>query len=350
MRRRVKEAMTTLRLIGVAGLALAIGGARWDRPASPALAVDAWTLVYPRPATGKYEDFAFPNDHDGWLVTARGDILHTTDGGVHWVSQASGLSGLRSIDFYDEKHGFAGSLQGRLYATTDGGATWNDITNTLPASAKGFCGMTHVGRQVHIVGRYNLGATDYFYSRDGGKTWQHSDLNAMAQGLVDVMFLDQNTGFIGGMAKSGPPGAGPAVILKTTDGGKHWHPVFEPAGGRGFVWKLFPINKKLIYASLQSQDGVERIAKTTDSGEHWDTLTVATGQPHSPGLQGIGFLDENVGFVGGFHRTLYATTDGGKTWAEVSTIDLGLVNRFERVGKTLITAGAKGVYRFDGLP
>jgi photosystem II stability/assembly factor-like uncharacterized protein len=208
--------------------------------------------------------------------------------------------------------------------------------------------MTHVGKEIHIVGRYNLGAADYFYSPDEGKTWTHQSLRDMAQGLVDVMFLDRKVGFIGGMAKSADEGQSPAIILKTTDGGRHWHPVFEHAGGRGFAWKLFPISKKLIYASLQSQDGTERIAKTTDQGEHWDTLTVATGKAKSPGLQGIGFLDENVGFVGGFHQTIYATTDGGKTWSEL-TIGLGLVNRFERVGKTLITAGAKGVYRFDGI-
>ena len=338
-----------LRVAAAGATVLVAGGAKWSPEPSPAVTLDSWTLIYPRPATGKYEDFAFPNDHDGWLVTARGDILHTRDGGTNWETQAGNMPGLRSIDFLDEKHGYAGSLMGKLYETTDGGATWKDITSTLPGSPKGFCGMTHVGKQVHIVGRYNLGHADYFFSPDGGKTWQHTNLRDMAQGLVDVMFLNKDIGFIGGMGKSAAEGQSPAVILKTTDGGKHWHPVFEHAGGRGFVWKLFPISKKLIYASLQSQDGVYRIAKTTDQGEHWDTLTVATGRPQGPGLQAIGFLDEKVGFVGGFHRTVYATTDGGKTWDEVKTIDLGLVNRFERVGKTLITAGAKGVYRFDGI-
>jgi photosystem II stability/assembly factor-like uncharacterized protein len=288
------------------------------------------------------------NYHEGWLVTARGDILHTTDAGATWTSQASGYLGLRSVDFYDDKHGFAGTLTGKLYATTDGGVSWNDIAPTLPHMAKGFCGMTHVGKQVYIVGRYNLGAADYYHSPDGGKTWEYTDLRDMAQGLVDISFLNKDVGFIGGMGKSATEGNSSAIILKTTDGGRHWHPVFEHAGGRGFVWKIFPVSKKLLYASLQSQDGVYRIAKTTDQGEHWDTLTVATGRPQGPGLQGIGFIDENVGFVGGFHQTLHATTDGGKTWTQVAA-NVGLVNRFERVGKTLITAGGKGVYRFDGV-
>jgi photosystem II stability/assembly factor-like uncharacterized protein len=334
-----------LRAAAAGAVVFVSGGAR---PYTPAISVDAWTLIYPRPATGKYEDFAWVSEREGWLVTARGDVLHTTDAGVSWETQGSRMLGLRSIDFLDAKHGYTGSLNGKLYETKDGGVTWTDITSTLPAPAKGFCGMTHVGQQVHIVGRYNMGAADYFYSPDAGKTWEHTSLRNMAQGLVDVMFLNKDVGFIGGMGTSAADGESAAVILKTTDGGRHWHPVFEHAGGRGYVWKLFPVSKKLIYASLQSQDGVYRIAKTTDQGEHWDTLTVATGRPKGPGIQGIGFIDEKIGFVGGFHQTLHVTLDGGRTWSQVA-VDLGLVNRFERVGKTLITAGAKGVYRFDGL-
>jgi photosystem II stability/assembly factor-like uncharacterized protein len=316
------------------------------RPTKP-VALDAWSVIFDRPATGKYEDMAFPDAKHGWLITARGDILHSTDGGLTWMSQMEGMRALRSIDMIDAKRGFAGTLEGRLFATIDGGAQWQEITTTLPSPARGFCGMTHVGNRMHIVGRYRGNVTDYFYSPDAGKTWEYQDLSSMAQGLVDIMFVDEKTGFIGGMSRNGEPGKGPAIILKTTDGGKHWRPVFEHAGGRGFAWKLWPISKKMIYASLQSEDGVYRIAKTTDAGEHWDTLTVATDRPKGPAVQGIGFIDEKTGWVGGFFQGMYGTTDGGKTWTFLN-VPTAVVNRFEHVGKTLITAGSRGVYRFDG--
>ena len=154
------------------------------------------------------------------------------------------------------------------------------------------------------------------------------------------------TGFIGGMARTGPLGAGPALILKTTDGGKSWRQVFGHDGGRGFAWKIFPIGARLIYASLQSQDGIYRIAKSTDGGDTWAVMTVASGQPQRPGVQGIGFLDENTGWVGGFFQGMYATTDGGQTWTPVPLMDR-TINRFERVGRTLITAGTRGVLHYD---
>jgi photosystem II stability/assembly factor-like uncharacterized protein len=200
-----------------------------------------------------------------------------------------------------------------------------------------------------VVGRYNLGAADYFYSPDEGKTWEAQDLLGVADGLVNVTFLNEKIGFIGGMGKSksgGQIGTGPAIILKTTDGGKNWHVVFEHAGGRGYAWKLFPIDSKLIYAGLQSQDGVYRVAKTTDGGEHWDTLTVATGRPMGPAIQGIGFIDANTGWVGGFFVGMYQTTDGGKTWTFVPVRD-GIINRFAKVGNSLFTAGSRGVLRYD---
>jgi photosystem II stability/assembly factor-like uncharacterized protein len=136
------------------------------------------------------------------------------------------------------------------------------------------------------------------------------------------------------------------VLLKTTDRGRTWHQVFLHGGGRGYVWKIFPVSTNLIYAAVQSQDGVYRILKSIDIGEHWEEITVATGQPMGPGVQAVGFVDANTGWVGGFFSGLWATTDGGKTWAHVLMPDTR-INRFEPVGKTLITAGSRGILRLD---
>src|SRR4051812_22457601 len=89
-----------------------------------------WTLAYDHPLSGKYEDFAFPDTIHGWLVSSRGEILNTNDGGRTWAVQTTGLPGLRSVDFIDRNRGFAGTLVGTFHATTDGGAHWTDITAT----------------------------------------------------------------------------------------------------------------------------------------------------------------------------------------------------------------------------
>jgi photosystem II stability/assembly factor-like uncharacterized protein len=337
-------AIKTVAFIGL-GMAAAWSGSR--SASVSAGQAGAWSVVLNRPSGGKYNDFAFPDPKHGWLVSATGDILHSSDGGVTWALQASQKGSLRSVDFLDERRGFAGTLSGVLYATTDGGANWTDITKSLPRPGRGFCGMTHVGEHVHMVGRYFGSVTDYFFSPDGGRTWRASDLRDLAQGLVDVSFLNESVGLIGGMSSTGPVNGGPAVILKTTDGGRQWRTVFTHDGGRGFVWKIFPVTAKLIYAALQSQDGIYRVAKSTDAGDTWSVQTVATGRPQGPAVQGIGFLDERTGWVGGFFEGMYGTTDGGLTWTPVPTPSGRMINRFEKVGGALFTAGSRGILRYD---
>jgi len=305
-----------------------------------------WHLSYPHPLNGKYEDFAVAGTKDAWLIGANGEVIHTADGGATWSVQATNLGRLRSLDFIDAKRGFAGTLTGILYRTEDGGATWTDITKELPRAGQGYCGITHVGDRVHVVGRYYGNAADHYMSMDGGKTWKDQDLKSIAQGLVEIAFIDAKLGFIGGMAP-GTSNGGPAIILQTKDGGETWRPVFTHDGGRGFAWKFFPVSNRLIYASLQSQDGIYRIAKSTNAGDTWEVLTVATGQPMGPAVQAVGFLDENHGFVGGFFDGLWETKDGGKTWAPVV---LGqrdrMVNRFQIINKTFTTAAHAGIWTF----
>src|SRR5438552_1394807 len=98
----------------------------------------------------------------------------------------------RCSQYYE--HGVFTCRWGVLFRTTNGGATWTDITSILPHSAKGFCGITHVGNQVHVVGRYTGQIADYFFSTDGGNNWRWRDLRDIAQGLVDVAFVSKTVG------------------------------------------------------------------------------------------------------------------------------------------------------------
>lgn len=309
-----------------------------------AAAGSRWHLSFEHPIKGKYEDFAVAGKGRAWAITVTGEVLRTDDAGRTWSVQARNLGLLRSLDFVDSQKGFAGTLEGVLYRTLDGGETWKDMTSELPRPTLGFCGITHVGERVHVVGRYYGEVADHYLSADGGKTWKVQDLRALAQGLVDVAFIDDRTGFIGGMA-AGPVNNSPAIILETRDGGETWRPTFVDDGGRGFAWKIFPVTNRIIYVALQSQDGIYRVAKTTDAGETWRVLIVATGQDKGPAVQAVGFVDENHGFIGGFFEGLWETKDGGSTWAKagLGTAD-HVVNRFEFIDKQLTTGTSQGIW------
>jgi photosystem II stability/assembly factor-like uncharacterized protein len=304
-------------------------------------------VVLDRPITSKYEGMVFPDPQHGWLVSDQGDILASGDGGAHWTLQASGMGYLRSLDFVSATLGFAGTLTGTMYRTDDGGATWENITDRFSPRPIGFCGIGHWGNVIHVVGRYE-NATDYYRSLDGGETWSYASLGATARGLVDVVFISAQVGFIGGRANSSTSPTQSAIIYKTVDGGTTWRPVFVGDYGTGWAWKIFPVTSDIIYASLASTDGTYRVGKSTDGGETWQVQIVATDQGAGPltGVQGIGFLDQFVGWVGGFYGGMHATTNGGATWHAV-TAPGSFVNRYRKVGSTLFTASTAGVLRYE---
>jgi len=306
-----------------------------------------WTVVLARPITGKYEGMSFPDPQHGWVIAEEGVILHTADGGSNWVEQASGLGHLRSLDFLDNQRGCAGTLAGIMWHTEDGGLTWNDITHRFPIVPIGFCGIAHSGDVVHVVGRY-ANAADYFRSTDAGTTWTRQSLGDRAQGLVDVVFTSPSVGFIGGRALNALGAGGSALILKTTDGGDTWRTVFVGDYGPGWAWKIQPVTASVVHVALASMDGTLRFGRSLDAGETGDVEIVATG--HTPqarsGVQGVGFLDNEVGWLGGFYGGLYATTDAGQTWHHVVASGSN-INRFRKVGNTLFTASTEGILRYD---
>ena len=61
-------------------------------------------------------------------------------------------------------------------------------------------------------------------------------------------------------------------------------------------------------------DGV--IVKTTDGGNNWTQVWPASGD--IDGLQGIWFINDNIGFAGGWNNYFIRTNDAGITWTPVS--------------------------------
>ena len=157
-----------------------------------------------------------------------------------------------------------------------------------------------------------------------------------ADNLIDVHFLDENTGWIvGGKKESVMPHHKPGyethpqyaqlkpVVLKTTDGGTTW--VNKAAGVAGFDcgewgWKIQWLDAMTGFVSLENFT-TAAILKTTDGGETWVRLPIvdSAGKSINTDLEGVGFIDAQSGWVGGWANAFEGlfnslTVDGGKTW------------------------------------
>jgi photosystem II stability/assembly factor-like uncharacterized protein len=76
------------------------------------------------PAGSLLNSLWFTDPHHGWAVGCAGTILHTTDGGLNWQLQNSGVdTTLYDVKFLDTLMGVASGVDAVLL-TSDGGNTW----------------------------------------------------------------------------------------------------------------------------------------------------------------------------------------------------------------------------------
>lgn len=296
----------------------------------------------------RFDDIFFINDTVGWAANgAFAAVYKTIDGGLTWTTQVTeatlgGNYYFRNIEFLNENIGFLGTLNGVVLKTIDGGEHWNPITNfsTNPAA---ICGLDAVGTAtIYGCGAY-FSPAYIIKSTDSGATWQYINMSAYATALVEIAFLDENIGYASGATSTG------GVILKTTDGGTNWNPIYNTTVAGEYVWKLqiLPSNSSVIFGSVEANEpNFGKMIRSTDSGLTWTSKQI----PYAS-VQGIGFMTENHGWVGGYTATasvvfpILETTDGGDTWA-----DIGVGSNLNRVfilSDNLAYASGATLYKYS---
>lgn len=299
------------------------------------------TSITPNVNGQRYDDVFFLNENTGWAANGfYSAVYKTEDGGLTWTEQLNGddLPGnyyFRNIEFLNENIGFLGTLNGTFFKTEDGGNSWTEVTNITP-NPNAICGIEAIGSNtIYACGAYFSPAV-IIKSTDSGTTWQHIDMSAYANALVEVLFVDENVGYASGKNDTG------ACVLKTVDGGTTWSTIFNSSIVGEFVWKLQFINNNpnLIYGALYSVAGNPgKIIKTSNAGSTWTTFDA----PES-GVQAIGFINENTGWMGGHSTGFYETNDGGATW---NNLNIGSnLNRIFIINENLAYGSGTSIYKF----
>ncbi len=299
-----------------------------------------WKKLNTERYPGKQDDIAFINEKEGWYVNGYGSIYHTTNAGDTWEKQLEKKGTFfRCIAFVDSLRGFAGTVGTDyfpnvtdtipLYGTSDGGKTWNPVSYSGPY-VKGLCALDIVREQyinhgktdykIHIYGVGRVGSpANMMVSHDGGVTWSSSSMNKDCKMLFDIKMFDKNTGFACAASDEDMEKSN-ALILKTIDGGKSWKKVYQSERPFECTWKASFPTKEVGYVTIQSYNPdsnvkQQRIAKTTDGGNTWNEINLV--EDDGAREFGIGFIDENHGFVGTMNSG-YETKDGGLTWTPVN--------------------------------
>ncbi len=284
-----------------------------------------WSNLAGAPNNGAKQDgIFFLNKDTGWAVNGSGRIFKTLNGGSSWIQQRNSPGTyFRAVAFINAQIGFAGNVgpdyfpnvtdPNPLYRSVDGGNSWVDVTASISGPVPvGICGIQAVNDSVvYAAGRVG-GPPILIKSSNAGETWQGSDLSDYCQMILDVWFVSPDTGFVFAGTNLNVA-ASSARILRTTDGGNSWEPVYTSARNSEIMWKAWFPSRKIGYASIQSYSSTSTqryIAKTSNGGESWTELPLVNS-----GIRefGIGFINDSVGWVGG-ENTGYQTLNGGQTW------------------------------------
>ena len=165
---------------------------------------------------------------------------------------------------------------------------------------------------IHAAGRVG-GPAMLMRSLDNGKTWKNQDLSRLAGMILDIQFFDESTGFIFA-ASSADTSKANALILMTTDGGTTWNTRYQSTRPFELTWKASLPSRKVGYATIQNYHpdktkSQRHLAKTIDGGLSWQEVSLM--DDHRVRQFGVGFINENIGWVGAIAGG-YKTLDGGK--------------------------------------
>lgn len=296
-----------------------------------------WEQLSIPQSPSRYDDVFFLNENLGWAADGAGSAVYkTTDGGLNWTeSTYNNDEYLRNIEFLNENIGFLGALSPNFYRTTDGGNTW-EIVWDLQGATQAICGLDAVGEStVYGCGAYFQPAY-VIKSTDAGENWEFIDMSAYATALVEVLFVDEQLGFVSGGNDQG------GNILKTTDGGQTWTEIYNSGIAGELVWKLQRLfsNTDVMFGAVESFDPLPgKLIKSTDGGQNWVSRDVP-----DPFIQGVGFITENHGWMGGHNSGFLETFDAGQTWN--NTGFGGSLNRFQVFNENLVYCSGNSIYKY----
>ena len=314
----------------------------------------AWIELPNAPVVTRFNDIQFLNENLGWAVNGWGQIYHTPDGGDSWELQfEQSETHFRSVGFFDELNGWAGNVGDgefgatdiiNLYHTSDGGSSWMPFDDFIGPSPQGLCGIQVINdTAMYAVGRVR-GPAFFTKTMDRGETWISYDFDQYVSvaGLIDLHFFNPDTGFIVGLTNTDHEDSR-GIVLKTTDGGETWMPSFITSRSGEWAWKVDFPSDSVGYVSLQrNYESPIYFLKTIDGGETWNEMLFMNDYYF---IQGIGFINDTLGWMGGNSSLpTYVTSDGGETW---NSAGFGSrVNRLDFIDQNIGYACGQTIYKY----
>ncbi|PIP77232.1 MAG: hypothetical protein COW85_09945 [Ignavibacteria bacterium CG22_combo_CG10-13_8_21_14_all_37_15] len=249
-----------------------------------------------------------------------------------WALKNNGMSGYvgLSIDAFQDSCAVASSFGG-IFKTINQGENWEQLF--LPDSTETVTDLSIVSPSTFYVG------TDkgkIYKTSNGGLNWvlQFYD-TLLTKYITYLQFFNAADGITGGDVLTGDPvnNPGPALILKTTDGGNNWISINDSAFGGVFSgnWQAVKFLNTETGFFLPMGGKELKLYGTNNGCKTWENIPLPTALPLAinfyDGLCGITATITTVGpkrFI-----NVFLTKDGGENWVSSLLPSNGYPSDFE---------------------
>jgi photosystem II stability/assembly factor-like uncharacterized protein len=240
----------------------------------------------------------------GFITSATGKILRTTDGGNQWsvIHTTSPEIPLNDIYFFNANHGIVCGNNGLILKTGNGGDDWITV----------FSGVTSHLKEIKFVtgqkGVILTSSTEYLLATiDGGNTWAAPAFNPPLEitQMLSFDFVNETTGYLYGNHSDMM-----GMIYKTIDGGMSWQINFQ--ANDMYTGKIAFSDPQLGIVLYGSHMHESKIFYTFDGGINWTPATL-------PGYsmwtdRALFFYDLGTAFIAGSKGLIFRTDNHGISW------------------------------------
>jgi photosystem II stability/assembly factor-like uncharacterized protein len=247
----------------------------------------------------------FPTGTHGFAVGGAGTIVESTDAGMTWNLRSgidTGGSGLNDIAFVGDKTGFIVGNGGVILKTSDAGATW---TRILPTPTVNLLSVSATAQPGPDTTAWAVSAgSQSIDTEDGGATWQSVTLPFLGKDATGVARPSRDQAFAVGLGNYTAYMAGPPA-------GRQWVLAPTPPTFTNFYGVSWPTSVQLM-AVGENTGGTPTILRSLDQGTTWITQALPNSAVLSNhGLRDVWFTDHDHGWAVGKSGVIVHTATGG---------------------------------------
>ncbi len=306
-----------------------------------------WRSIGPAWASGRIADFAVnaKNPKEYYVAVASGNVWKTENNGTTWkpvfdkygaysmgiVELDPNNSNVVWVGTGENNHQRALGYGDGVYKSMDGGKSFKNMGLKESRQIGGIVIDPRNSDVVYVAAEGSAwgpgGDRGLYKTIDGGTTWEKILEISENTGVNNIVMDPSNPDILYATSEQRRRtsftkiGGGPeSAVYKSTDAGANWRKIMDglpkvDLGGMGI--DVSPVDPNLVYLIVEAADNKGGFFRSTDKGESWNKM----GDYNSSGqyYNEIVCDPKNADKVYSTETRSVFTTDGGKTWNNIST-------------------------------